>query len=147
MLLPRPVRPGGPPILIGGNGPQRTLPLVAKYAHEWNAVYQTAEQFAENNARLNTLLETEGRDSASVRRSLMVGLAFGKDDAAVREMLAQYGATSVEDVRKFGVIVGTASEVQDQLGALEAAGVEGVMLQWFNLDDIDGLEEFAQAVL
>ena len=25
VLLPRPQRPGGPPILIGGNGPQRTL--------------------------------------------------------------------------------------------------------------------------
>jgi F420-dependent oxidoreductase-like protein len=29
ILLPRPQRPGGPPIIIGGNGPQRTLPLVA----------------------------------------------------------------------------------------------------------------------
>ena len=28
VLLPRPQRPGGPPLLIGGNGPQRTLPLV-----------------------------------------------------------------------------------------------------------------------
>ena len=32
ILLPRPVRPGGPPILIGGNGPKKTLPLAAKYA-------------------------------------------------------------------------------------------------------------------
>ena len=32
ILLPRPQRPGGPPILIGGNGLQRTLPLVARYA-------------------------------------------------------------------------------------------------------------------
>jgi len=31
MLLPRPGRPGGPPILIGGSGPKRTLPLVARY--------------------------------------------------------------------------------------------------------------------
>ncbi len=31
VLLPRPARPGGPPILIGGTGAQRTLPLVARY--------------------------------------------------------------------------------------------------------------------
>src|SRR5206468_2644018 len=37
VLLPRPARPGGPPILIGGNGPKRTLPLVARYADIWNA--------------------------------------------------------------------------------------------------------------
>ena len=39
ILLPRPARAGGPPILIGGNGPKKTLPLAAKYADEWNAVY------------------------------------------------------------------------------------------------------------
>ena len=30
-LRRRPGRPGGPPILIGGTGPKRTLPLVARY--------------------------------------------------------------------------------------------------------------------
>src|ERR1019366_4352042 len=30
--LPRPVQPGGPPILIGGGGEKRTLRLVARYA-------------------------------------------------------------------------------------------------------------------
>ena len=40
-LLPRPQRPGGPRILIGGNGEKRTLQLAARYADEWNAVFQT----------------------------------------------------------------------------------------------------------
>src|SRR5438045_3913259 len=34
-LLPRPQRPGGPSILLGGNGVKRTLPLVARYADIW----------------------------------------------------------------------------------------------------------------
>src|SRR5215213_5882016 len=43
LLLPRPKRTGGPPIVIGGNGPKRTLPLVAQFADEWKGVYVTAE--------------------------------------------------------------------------------------------------------
>ena len=38
VLMPRSPRPGGPPIVIGGNGLRRTSPLAARYADEWNAV-------------------------------------------------------------------------------------------------------------
>jgi F420-dependent oxidoreductase-like protein len=34
--VPQPVRPGGPKILIGGMGEQKTLRLVAQYADMWN---------------------------------------------------------------------------------------------------------------
>jgi F420-dependent oxidoreductase-like protein len=53
VLLPRPRRRGdvsGPPLLIGGNGPRRTLPLAARFADEWNAVYATPALFAELSA-------------------------------------------------------------------------------------------------
>src|SRR5579875_4178762 len=39
ILLPRPQRPGGPHIMIGGNGPKRILPLAARYANIWNGTY------------------------------------------------------------------------------------------------------------
>src|SRR5690606_18176297 len=56
LLLPRPARPGGPPIVIGGNGPKRTLPLAARYADEWNAVYATPARFRELSAVLDELV-------------------------------------------------------------------------------------------
>jgi len=73
LVLPRPARPGGPPILIGVNGEKRTLPLVARYADEWNAVLTTADEVRRLNGVLDGLLEEQGRIPGDVRRSLMTG--------------------------------------------------------------------------
>lgn len=143
-LLPRPARPNGPPILIGGNGERRTLPLVAQYADEWNGVFITAARFAELNQKLDQLLTDQNRNPESVRRSLMTGLFFGKDDATLK---AKTDGRSIEKMAERGMVVGTPNAVIDQLGKLSEAGVQRVMLNWFDLDDIDGLEDLAKAVL
>jgi alkanesulfonate monooxygenase SsuD/methylene tetrahydromethanopterin reductase-like flavin-dependent oxidoreductase (luciferase family) len=144
ILLPRPQRPGGPPILIGGNGVKLTLPLVVKYATEWNAVYSPPAKFAENNAILDGLLKAAGRDPKSVRRSLMTGCHFGLDAATLERKL---DGDSLEEARKNGVVVGGVSEVLEQIKEYEAAGVQRIMLQWLELDDLDGLEAMAKGVL
>ncbi len=144
ILLPRPQRRGGPPILIGGNGQQRTLPLVVKYASEWNAVYIPPDEFARRNRQLNEMLAANGRAPSSVRRSLMTGCYFGRDDAEVQRKL---GKRSRDDLRKQGIVVGTAAEVVDQLGKYASVGVQRIMLQWLELDDLDGLEAMAKSVL
>ena len=144
ILLPRPARPGGPPILIGGNGPRRTLPLVARYADEWNAVYVSAARFAELSARLDRLLSEAGRDPASVRRSLMTGLVFGRDGA---ELARRLGGRDGASLRRRGLVVGTPSAIVEQLGQLASVGVRRVMLQWLDLDDLGGLADLARTVL
>lgn len=144
VLLPRPARPGGPPILIGGSGPVRTLPLAARYAAEWNGTFQTPERFAALNRRLDELLARRGRRPADVRRSLMTGLVFGRTPAEVEQRLR---GRSRDALRERGVLMGGPSEIAEQLAPLAAAGVQRVMLQWLELDDLDGLEALAKAVL
>ena len=147
ILLPRPQRPGGPPILIGGNGPKRTLPLVAKYAQEWNAVYLPAAEVKERNVLLDGLLAENGRQPSDVRRSLMTGMIFGRDDDEVAAKLVARKMT-YEEVRQEGrVAVGTGNQIVEQLGHWAEAGVYRVMLQWMDLDDLDGLETLAKSVL
>jgi F420-dependent oxidoreductase-like protein len=146
ILLPRPRQPGGPSILIGGNGLKRTLPLAARYADEWNAVFVTATRFAELNARMDELLEKLSRRPIDLRRSLMTGLVIGQDRLEVQGKAVQRGSTERE-LRGQGLIVGTPSEIVDQLGELAEAGVQRVMLQWLELDNLDELEMLAQAVL
>ena len=144
ILLPRPQRPGGPPILIGGNGMQRTLPLAARYASEWNATFSPPSRFAERSSRLTALLQKRGREPGSVRRSMMTGLVFGRTDAEVQQNLK---GRSEAQLRERGVIIGTPVAVVDQLAPLTGAGVQRIMLQWLNLDDLDGLEALARAVI
>lgn len=148
-LLPRPQRPGGPPLLIGGNGEKLTLPLAARYADEWNGVNLTPQQFQSRSQKLDELLALAGRDPGSMRRSLMTGCEFGRTPGEVLLKAAQrtQGKASLPELRDRGVIIGTAEEVIQQLSELELAGVQMVMLQWLNLDDLSGLSAFSETVL
>ncbi len=146
ILLPHPRRPGGPPILIGGSGPKLTLPLAAEYASVWNGTFMTPARYREVNGQLTALLQAKGRAPESVRRTMMTGLVFGRDDAEVTGKV-QARNQSVEKLRERGVLVGTASRIVQDLAQLEEAGCQRVMLQWLDLDDMDGLERLAQGIL
>lgn len=143
VLLPRPRRPGGPPIVVGGG--KSVLDTAARYADEWNVGFVTPGTFANLSARLSTLLEQRGRRPGDVRRSLMSGLAFGRDEEEVRRKLAAYGGPDGDSIDR--IVVGTQQAVVDRLGEFAEAGVERVMLQWLDLDDLDGLAALAQAIL
>jgi F420-dependent oxidoreductase-like protein len=145
-LLPHPARPGGPPILVGGNGYRRTLQLAAKYASEWNANFVGAEQFEQANRHLTKLLLSQGRAPGSVRRSLMTGCVFAKDTPGLQQKLASRGRTKLELIER-GMIVAAGNDIRDSLKQLSDAGVQRVMLQWLDLDDLDGLRELAKVVL
>jgi len=146
VLLPRAQRAGGPPVLIGGNGEQRTLPLVARYANEWNGVFLTPDRYAQLSKRLDELLVAQGRKPSDIRRSLMTGLIFGRTDAELQAKLQPSGR-SAEELHTRGMVVGTPSAVVEQLGKIAEAGAQRVMLQWMDLDDLDGLAALAKAVL
>jgi F420-dependent oxidoreductase-like protein len=145
-LLPRPQRKGGPRILVGGNGEKRTLTYVVRYAVEWNCVMLLPRDFADRSARLTEMLRAAGRKPEDVRRSMMTNVVFGKDDAALQDKLAARKRT-VEEMQARGVVAGSPSQVREQLKALEEAGLQRVMLQWLDLDDLAGLEALAKAVL
>ncbi|HEX9712947.1 MAG TPA: TIGR03560 family F420-dependent LLM class oxidoreductase [Actinomycetota bacterium] len=122
-----------PPMCVGGGGPRRTLPLAARYADEWNAVYLPPETYRARAARLDELLVEQGREPSAVRKTMMTGVAPGASDADARAARGQ--------------IAGSSAQMREQLAALEAAGCSEVMLQWLALDDLDGLRALADALL
>ena len=112
VLLPRPKRKT--PILIGGNGPKRSLPLAAKYADEWNGVFVDADTYRTLNKRLTELLEKNGRDPKSVKRSLMGPFAWAQGDGGI-----------------------------ERLEAYIDAGCERFMLQFTEYDNLEPIEAWA----
>jgi len=157
-LLPRPARPGGPPIMIGGNGIKRTLPLVARFASIWNGLSLTPEAFRRRSELLDELLLAQMRQPGEVKRTMMTTLYFGRDmDELDRRLSWRLGVPELADRPLIDVmetlhtagraIVGTPDMVIKQIRAYEDAGVQELMLQWFDMDDIEGLHAFAESVL
>jgi F420-dependent oxidoreductase-like protein len=67
-LRPRPEQQPHPPIWIGGTGPRRTLPLVARFADVWHG-FGTPNSLRDASARLDELAGEAGRDPATITRA------------------------------------------------------------------------------
>jgi F420-dependent oxidoreductase-like protein len=67
---PRPVQPGGPPILIGGVGEQRTLRIAAKYADMTHWFALGLEALKRKTMILERYCAEIGRDPASIERTI-----------------------------------------------------------------------------
>ena len=86
-VRPVPVQSPHPPIWIGGSGPKRTLPLVARYADAWHS-WGTPKSLAETNDRVSELAEAAGRDPSSILRAS--SLSLSDDDATIRKYLGKW---------------------------------------------------------
>jgi F420-dependent oxidoreductase-like protein len=157
-LLPRPQRRGGPDILVGGNGVKRTLPLAARYGTYWNAVFLPPAAFQERSNTLDGLLRERGRQANEVKRTLMLNLFFGRDKQELDQKLrwrheqAELANSSVDEaVEKIhasgAALAGTAEQIIEQIKAYKQVGVEEIMLQWFDFDEIERLRAFAKQVV
>jgi len=72
-LRPLPVQRPHPPIWVGGSGPRRTLPLVARYADVWHT-WGSPNSLQETNRRLDDLAAEAGRDPSSIMRASSLSL-------------------------------------------------------------------------
>jgi probable F420-dependent oxidoreductase len=64
-FLPKPARPGGPPIWVGGNG-RRSIRRAAELGDGWHAVRLGADELRTGVATLHELLDRNGRQPADV---------------------------------------------------------------------------------
>lgn len=153
---PKPPR-GAIPLLMGGRGEKRALPMVAREAVEWNLSHMDADEYVEKKKVLDAACRAIGRDPSSIRHSVMANFIIGRDRAEVRDRASQLreiipslkGLDPDVVIAKVGErgLAGTAEEVADQILKYSRHGVELFMLQHFLLDDRDALKLLAEAVI
>ena len=82
-MLPRAVRPRLP-IMIGGSGEKKTLPIVATYADQWNA-FGEPDELAAKDAILRARCADVGRDPAAIERTVGCKITIRRTDAAAQQ--------------------------------------------------------------
>ena len=62
-------------------------------------------------------------------------------------MAEKLAGRTTDSLRSRGLLVGNPEEVIKQIKRYDTLGVEEIMLQWLDLDDLEGLDHFAKNVL
>jgi probable F420-dependent oxidoreductase len=132
-LLPRPRR-GGPPILIGSNGP-RMLRIALPYADAWNTWYSDTDNRPDGVAPLAALVDAAardvGRDPSEIRRTVAVqvrlpggrGRTMGDDSTSARIVPLEGSAEQMADGLRAYAAVGV-DEIQAVLDPIDRPSIE-----------------------
>ncbi len=137
---------GRPPILIGGGGERRTIPMAARYATEWNCVSLTPEAYAHKRDVMARACDAIRRDPNEIEHSMMMFHAVGPPELVeaggkfAQGMFGGRGESLDEFLAGFkaaGRLVGGADETVDALGRLAEAGVAEVQFQHFMFERDD----------
>jgi F420-dependent oxidoreductase-like protein len=126
--VPRPLQPGGPPILVGGTGERRLLRLVARYADIANFFGDPAT-VRHKLAVLERHCEEIGRDPGEIvkTRTGMLIVAQTSDEAERRAKDVQRDTGLDEGTFLQRCIVGDPDAVAEQAQPLLDAGLDGLM--------------------
>ena len=137
------------PLLVGGSGERRTLPVVARYADWWNGE-GTPEDIARKNALIDRLCRIAGRRPDDIVRT--VGLA----PPVIRSTAAEAVEVSVDVLVRHGMptpdarvaaadspSVGTSDQVAAHLIRYADAGAREVVFDWPTPYDTETLDALA----
>jgi F420-dependent oxidoreductase-like protein len=88
VCAPRPIQ-GRVPILIGGSGPKKTLPMVARHADLWNT-YGSPDELAASDAILRAACTAAGRDESEIERTVNVNVVIRATRAEAEQAWADW---------------------------------------------------------
>ncbi|MGE5692007.1 MAG: LLM class flavin-dependent oxidoreductase [Pseudomonadota bacterium] len=135
-----------PRVIVGGGAKPRTVRAAVRFADEYNTVFATPEECRERRRRVDGAAQEAGREPLTF--SLMTGAVVGRDEAELAERVARF-----QELRgrpgETPHVTGTIEQATIRLREYEDAGVERVMLQHLDHEDVDmvhALGELARLV-
>ncbi|HEU0243431.1 MAG TPA: LLM class flavin-dependent oxidoreductase [Candidatus Limnocylindrales bacterium] len=148
ICAPRPIQPHLP-ILIGGSGPTKTLPLIARSGDLWNA-YGRPDELAASDAILRAACDAVGRDQREIERTFNANVVIRatreEAERAWRRWVDAHLPQAGEDrLSAFG----TVADVAEALDAYRAVGFEHPVLIFrtpFDHETMDRLPELRAAL-
>lgn len=97
--VPRGLQQPRIPIVVGGNGPNRTWRLAARFADELNLDWFTPEEIEANRPVIASRCAEIGRDPGTLRISVNIGRPQSEPEGAVRvDLLRRYREAGVDRV-------------------------------------------------
>lgn len=141
--VPRPVTPGGPPIMIGGGGERKTLRLVARYADACN-FFGDVDTVRHKLDVLQKHCDEAGRARAEITATRLGTLIIAStEEEAQRKLEAFAGPQGISPERaRMMAIAGDPASCAEQIAPYFDAGIEGMI---FNMPDSQDLEPVALA--
>jgi F420-dependent oxidoreductase-like protein len=118
--VPRPIQPGGPRVMVGGGGEQRTLRIAAKHADLTHWFALGIETLRRKTDLLERYCEEIGRDPATIERTIGAPVIVAESDDVAKAWLERIPA----DRRPF-LNVGTPEQMADAMRPYLDAGFTG----------------------
>ncbi len=137
---PRPVTPGGPPILVGGSGEKRTLRLVAEYADACN-LFGDVATIKQKLQRLEEHCTAVGRDPATITKTKMACLLISESGGEAERRYRQMAAGMGDIAPMLGgiAIAGAPDRIAEQVAEYFDAGLDGLVCYLPDTHDTDAV--------
>ncbi len=131
---PRPLRPGGIPVLVAGSGEQRLLRIAARHADMINLSLPSGDTLARIPHKLDVLREhcaTVGRDPAQITVTYKATLAVAQSREHARAAFSQWGQRFgiSEPDPGAGAFAGEPAQIADMIRPFLDAGVQHLIVE------------------
>ena len=133
---PRPLQPGGPKILVGGGGEQRTLRLVARHA-DMSHWFGSLADIKRKSEILDRYCDEEGRDPASITKTMGSPVVLVENEGQAKTVMER-----MPPERRIMFTPATPEQSAEILQDYIAAGIQGFTL---NNPTLRTPEEFERA--